>query len=428
MPLHRNESSGQKTLNFKGNNQTCLVKENNHLSRERSTVMTIVSSANSIKTPAVEFVFKGTGKRAKVSPPGKISVQWAEKGSYRLEHVLAFIEKLPTIPTAFTPEKRIIFNLDDYSAHLPKEVEDALHKKGYFFIVIGGGITGDVQVNDTSYHQSVKSAYRDLEMELMLDLLKTDPTKIPTPTRDQMIEMFDKAWDKTCSDVDNEQAFKTNMMTLAFDGREDHLASRKPMHLVGDEMLKFRAELLQSKAPQTIKELRSTITKPEGVKYKRDEPPSDEGMELYDADEGIIEEEEIVADSAENDDELEVDISSNGQSMMDATSDNLVDEEQQITTVTTAPDTNDVPPSASAKNLKALDDINKLVSTVNESCSNELKPFHVQIQGITSNTRRKLLNDSKKVDGFVQDALARNCFDDCFSTWTFTLTFDVTGQ
>ena len=28
--------------------------------------------------------------------------------------------------------------------------------------------------------------------------------------------------------------------------------------------------------------------------------------------------------------------------------------------------------------------------------------------------RRKLLNDSKRVDGFVQDVLARNCFDDCF--------------
>ena len=92
MPLHCNELSGQKTLKFKGNNQTSFVKENNHLSCERSTVMTIVSSINSIKIPAVEFVFKGTDERAKVSPPGKISAQWAEKGLYRLEHVLAFIE------------------------------------------------------------------------------------------------------------------------------------------------------------------------------------------------------------------------------------------------------------------------------------------------------------------------------------------------
>ena len=56
------------------------------------------------------------------------------------------------------------------------------------------------------------------------------------------------------------------------------------------------------------------------------------------------------------------------------------------------------------------------LSTVNESCSNELKPFLVQIQGIASNARRKLLNDSKKLDDFVQNALTRNCFDDCFST------------
>ena len=50
MPLHRDESSGRKTLNFKGKDQTCFVKEHNHLSRERTTVMTIVSSANKIKT------------------------------------------------------------------------------------------------------------------------------------------------------------------------------------------------------------------------------------------------------------------------------------------------------------------------------------------------------------------------------------------
>ena len=108
MPLHRNESSGQKTLNFKGNDKTCFVKENNHLSRERTTVMTIVSSTNKIKTPPIEFVFKGTGKRVKVNPPAKTSVQWAEKGSNRLEHILEFNENLPTIPTAFAPEKHCV--------------------------------------------------------------------------------------------------------------------------------------------------------------------------------------------------------------------------------------------------------------------------------------------------------------------------------
>ena len=74
------------------------------MSRERTTVMTIVLSTNKIQTPPIEFVFKGTGKRVKVYPPAKTSVQWAEKGSYRLEHILEFIENLPTIPTTFAPK------------------------------------------------------------------------------------------------------------------------------------------------------------------------------------------------------------------------------------------------------------------------------------------------------------------------------------
>ena len=51
IPLNRNESSNEKTLNFKGAPQTTYVKENHSLSRERIMVMT--SSA-----PNLEFVFK----------------------------------------------------------------------------------------------------------------------------------------------------------------------------------------------------------------------------------------------------------------------------------------------------------------------------------------------------------------------------------
>ena len=134
-------------------------------------------------------------------------------------------------------------------------------------IEIGGGITGDVQVNDTSYHRSVNRAYRNIEMQLMLDLLRQNPKKIPAPFRYQMMEMFYDAWEKTCSDVDNEQTFKSNMMTLAFDGSEDHLASKKLTDLVGEEMLIFRKHLLKSTTTALFKELRSTITKSEGVRY-----------------------------------------------------------------------------------------------------------------------------------------------------------------
>ena len=59
MPLHRNESSSQKTLSLK--NMDVFVKENYMLSRERITCFTQVSSDDSIKVYP-EFVFKGKGK------------------------------------------------------------------------------------------------------------------------------------------------------------------------------------------------------------------------------------------------------------------------------------------------------------------------------------------------------------------------------
>lgn len=62
MPLHRNESSAQKTMNFSGRNMSVYVKENHNLSRERCSVMTVISSSEDKEaTPPAEFVFKGTG-------------------------------------------------------------------------------------------------------------------------------------------------------------------------------------------------------------------------------------------------------------------------------------------------------------------------------------------------------------------------------
>ena len=151
MMLQRNENGRQKSLNFSGSDQSCFVKGNHHLTRERSTVMTIASSSNPIKTPPLEFAFKGKGIRVKVNPPERATAQWTDKDSYRVENVLKYTESLPTIPIHFTPEKRRIFTLDNYSAHLVRELEEAFFKKGYFLIIIiGGGITGDIQVNDTS--------------------------------------------------------------------------------------------------------------------------------------------------------------------------------------------------------------------------------------------------------------------------------------
>ena len=99
MPLHRNESSQQKTLAFKG--EDTFVKENYMLSQERVTVFTQVANKESIKLDP-EFVFKGKGTRTKVSIPDSVQYQWSPSGSYRIDQMLETISHLPNRYNPFT--------------------------------------------------------------------------------------------------------------------------------------------------------------------------------------------------------------------------------------------------------------------------------------------------------------------------------------
>ena len=137
------------------------------------------------------------------------------------------------------------------------EVEESFPKKGYFLLVIGGGINGHIQVIDTSHYRQAKAEYRDHEMKLMLDMLEKDPIRIPTPTGDQMMPMFQESWKESCANVNNKLVFKTNIITLTLDGSEDHLASTKLVDLIEKVMLEFRKQLLSSKPAATLKELRA---------------------------------------------------------------------------------------------------------------------------------------------------------------------------
>ena len=121
MPLHRLESSSNKTFGFTG--AETHVKESYMHSRERMTVMTFMCSDGVPMMP--EFVFKGLGIRVKIPkiPPG-VHIQWSESGSYRLKHVLEMVNRLPTLRGPMdrsmgTGMKKFkLFTLDNYSAHL----------------------------------------------------------------------------------------------------------------------------------------------------------------------------------------------------------------------------------------------------------------------------------------------------------------------
>ena len=55
------------------------------------------------------------------------------------------------------------------------KVRKALLAKGYILDIIGGGITGDVQCNETHVHHFFKKKYQDFVAELMNEMLLQYP-------------------------------------------------------------------------------------------------------------------------------------------------------------------------------------------------------------------------------------------------------------
>ena len=117
-----------------------------------------------------------------------MSLQFAMKGSYREEKVLSFIKDLPNLRFE-SQQKATILMLDNHSVHLSKSVRALLIHKGYIPVYIGGGITGDIQVNDTHFHHPLKAAYREKEQRLMLEKLGMSSDKV-SPDRQEMMNMF----------------------------------------------------------------------------------------------------------------------------------------------------------------------------------------------------------------------------------------------
>ena len=66
----------------------------------------------------------------------------------------------------FTRAGFAIYVQDDYV------VRSALWKRGYVLVIIGGGITGFVQVNDTHMHRPIEAVYRLEESKKMLQKLE----------------------------------------------------------------------------------------------------------------------------------------------------------------------------------------------------------------------------------------------------------------
>ena len=309
------------------------------------------------------------GTRTKLSPPNNVYFQWAEKGSYRLEQMLETIKHLPNRYNIFNQKGYAIYVLDDYAVHLMPEVREALLKRGYVLVIIGGGITGDIQINDTHFHAPLKASYRDQEMSLMLEKLRDEPSKIPSPSRDEIMKMSAYALENI--KIDCQRAFKSLFVTNSLDGSEDYLVSDKIFRLIGPKMLNFREKLMNEESPKTFKDMLKTITPPKGIKRR----PNIEGVELLDCDGDELEDQENSEgdDSEEEDDETDKNcVNNNDKASKEVTSLNKACNNPEINS-----------------DAKFLDKFQALLESTNDT-SKLFTPYLSQLKTINCNARRSL--------------------------------------
>ena len=208
--------------------------------------------------------------------------------------MLKIISNLPNCYNPFTKRNYAIYVLDDYAVHLMPEIRKALFQRGYILVVMGRGITAFIQANNTHLHRQLKAYHCHLEMELIMEKLRADKKKVPTPTREEMINMTVTPAKKI--DLNFAEVFKQLFVTNKLDGSEDCLVSDKLFDLIGSEMVESRKKLMESRSPDTIQAVIKNMIPPKGIRRK-----NIEGAELLDFAFGdaVIEPAEFEEDSEE---------------------------------------------------------------------------------------------------------------------------------
>ena len=203
-PLHFNESGSkmQSILEVEGTGGVRL-RRNHAQSRERLTVMTYVTS-NPVQASApemlpIEFLVKGKTTRSlqKVVAPNdmRVSVTFGEKGSYRNEHILEYLNRWlePWTPKrASAKDYRILF-MDVASSHLTESVLEKAWSRGYIVLFHYGDTTGLAQVNDTENHAEFSRLFQELESIHLASKGELNPADIGRAKQDVVTDGC-KAW------------------------------------------------------------------------------------------------------------------------------------------------------------------------------------------------------------------------------------------
>jgi len=259
-------------------------------------------AADAIRAPAdlcppVAVLFRaagGTGStmRKRLRTPDSTLLQFAPKGSYRLENLLEFFKWC--FGPAPSPRESIVVVLDWYAVHLDSAVDDALHAMGHAVLRIGGGVTPDIQVGDTHRHGPYTKAYRDREQEDARRQQLLRPGRMPESSRQTVLDRAVAAW----RDLDHSggrREWVEDGFLGALDGSEDGLLRR-------DLLPVWRRLGMPAWRSRVIEEVEALVAR--GTITEWSQYPS--VLESYDDHEGLREgmeaaKVEVVGDLAEGD-------------------------------------------------------------------------------------------------------------------------------
>jgi hypothetical protein len=154
-----------------------------------------------------------------------LSVRTSPSASYATVEILEFLD-LRLLRWGPLRRWRILL-LDAYRPNMTDDVFDFCWERGYIVVIIGGGLSGTFQVNDTHLHNVLSKSYQGGEMSLLLACAEQQPLSLPVCTRDDCVNLLRTIWADVELHRKCARGFKDNLITTALDGSEDHLAGHE---------------------------------------------------------------------------------------------------------------------------------------------------------------------------------------------------------
>ena len=112
---------------------------------------------------------------------------------------------------------------DFYGPHADQAVFDLCWSHQYVLILVGGGVTGVLQVMDTHLHQMLSARYTELEMLDLLEQQRVNPHGCPTRSRESCCRDLCAAWRHRPLHELGKRGWWDNFLANKLDGSEDHM-------------------------------------------------------------------------------------------------------------------------------------------------------------------------------------------------------------